>query len=72
MKVNGEYLNNLQFADDILSVASSRKQVASMLRELASSIRMHMKTEFFTNRQDNSSNGFECINGQLVHTLEDA
>ena len=36
VNVNGEYLNNLRFADDILLVASSRKQLASMLRELAS------------------------------------
>jgi hypothetical protein len=72
IKVDGDFLNNLRFADDILLIARSRRQIKTMLAELVKSagrvgLEIHMgKPKILSNSKAVYRNSFEMINGQKV------
>ena len=57
MKINGEYLNNLQFADDVALVASSNKGQGAMLHELSGACETAgLKMNLFKTKMINNQN----------------
>ena len=73
ININGEYLNNLRFADDVTLVAGSQTEIETMLRELdkmgkGAGLAMNIsKTKLLNNKNVN----YEInINGEKIETAE--
>lgn len=40
IKINGEYLNNLRFADDVVLIASKKEELENMIRDLHNKVQI--------------------------------